>query len=120
MQERGWGRVVAITSVGARSPIGTLAASSTARAGVTSFLKVLATEVAADGVTVNSLQPGLHATDRVKELGSAQDLGKRVAAGKIGTPEDFGRLAALLCSESAGFVTGTSLLVDGGSYPGLI
>ena len=69
MQERGWGRVVAITSIGAKQPIGTLAASSTARAGVTGFLKVLATEVAPDGVTVNSVQPGIHATDRVKALG---------------------------------------------------
>ena len=69
MRERGWGRVVAITSLGVKGPIGNLIASSVARAGVTSFLKVTATEVAADGVTVNSVQPGLHSTARVTALG---------------------------------------------------
>lgn len=120
MQESGWGRVVAITSSGARQPIPFLAASSTARAAVTSFLKVLATEVAADGVTVNSIQPGLHLTDRVRHLGDPEELAKRVPARTIGTPEDFGRIVAFLCSESARFVTGTSVLVDGGAYPGLV
>jgi 3-oxoacyl-[acyl-carrier protein] reductase len=120
MRERHWGRIVAITSSGARQPIPFLAASSVARAGVTSFLKTLATEVAADGVTVNSIQPGLHATDRVKELGSAEELAQRIPARAIGAPEDFGRLVAMLASEPARFVTGTSLLVDGGGYPGLI
>ncbi|MYJ25888.1 MAG: SDR family NAD(P)-dependent oxidoreductase, partial [Holophagales bacterium] len=66
MRERGWGRIVAITSIGARQPIGNLAASSVARAGVSSFLKTLSAEVARDGVTVNSAQPGIHATDRIK------------------------------------------------------
>ncbi len=120
MQERGWGRVVAITSIGARQPIGTLAASSTARAGVTSFLKVLATEVAGDGVTVNSIQPGIHATDRIKRLGNIEDIGKRVPTGVIGTAEDFGKAAAFLCSKPAKFITGTGLLVDGGANPGLL
>ncbi|HVS13645.1 MAG TPA: SDR family oxidoreductase [Thermoanaerobaculia bacterium] len=120
MRERRWGRIVAITSSGARQPIPFLAASSVARAGVTSFLKTLATEVAADGVTVNSIQPGLHATDRVKELGSGEDLAQRIPARAIGAPGDFGRLVALLASQPARFVTGTSLLVDGGGYPGLI
>ena len=120
MQERGWGRVVAITSIGARQPIGTLAASSTARAGVTSFLKVLATEVAGDGVTVNSIQPGIHATDRIKRLGNIEDIGKRIPTGVIGTAEDFGKAAAFLCSDAAKFITGTGLLVDGGANPGLL
>ncbi len=120
MQKRGWGRVVAITSIGAKQPIGTLTASSTARAGVTSFLKVLATEVAGDGVTVNSIQPGIHATDRIKRLGNIEDIGKRVPTGVIGTAEDFGKAAAFLCSEPAKFITGTGLLVDGGDYPGLL
>lgn len=120
LQDGGWGRIVAITSSGARQPIGFLAASSVARAGVSSFLKTLATEVAASGVTVNAIQPGLHATDRVKELGGAEDLAKRVPVQKIGSPEDFGKVVAFLCSEPAGFVTGTALLVDGGAYPGLV
>ena len=120
MQERGWGRVVAITSIGAKQPIGTLAASSMARAGVTSFLKVLATEVAGDGVTVNSIQPGIHATNRIKRLGNIEDIGKRIPTGVIGTAEDFGKAAAFLCSEPAKFITGTGLLLDGGAYTGLL
>jgi len=120
MQERGWGRVVAITSIGARQPIGNLAASSVARAGVTSFLKVLATEVAADGVTVNSAQPGIHATDRILELGSTEAIAKRIPTGELGSAADFGRAVAFLCSEPAKFITGTSLLLDGGAYPGLV
>jgi 3-oxoacyl-[acyl-carrier protein] reductase len=120
MRERKWGRIVAITSAGARSPIATLAASSTARAAVTSFLKVLATEVAKDGVTVNSVQPGVHATDRIKHLGPIEEIAKRVPAGIIGDAGDFGQIVAFLCSEPAKFVTGTSVLVDGGAFPGLI
>jgi 3-oxoacyl-[acyl-carrier protein] reductase len=120
MRERHWGRVVAITSAGARQPIPVLAASSTARAAVTSFLKVLATEVASDGVTVNSVQPGVHATDRIKGMGPIEEIAKRVPAGIVGDASDFGKVVAFLCSEPAKFITGTSVLVDGGASPGLI
>ena len=120
MREKKWGRIVAITSSGARQPIPFLAASSVARAGVTSFLKVLASEVAGDGITVNSAQPGLHATNRVKELGSVGDLAKRVPTPEIGSPEDFGKVVAFLCSQPARFITGTGVLVDGGGFPGLV
>ncbi len=120
MRDRRWGRIVAITSSGARQPIGFLAASSVARAGVSSFLKTLATEVAADGVTVNAAQPGLHDTDRVKSLGSVDDLAKRIPSGTIGAASDFGKVVAFLASEPAAFVNGTALLVDGGAYPGLV
>jgi 3-oxoacyl-[acyl-carrier protein] reductase len=114
MQAQDWGRVVAITSIGVRQPPPVLIASSTARTGLTAFLKVLAGEVKGDGVTVNSAQPGLHDTDRVRQLhGGSPD-------GPIGDPADFGAVVAFLCSEQAKFVTGTSMLVDGGSYPGLL
>jgi 3-oxoacyl-[acyl-carrier protein] reductase len=118
MRERRWGRIVAITSAGARSPIVNLAASSTARGAVTSFLKTLATEVAPDGVTVNSVQPGVHATDRIKGIGPIEEIAKRVPAGIIGDAGDFGKLVAFLCSEPAKFITGTSVLVDGGAFSG--
>lgn len=121
MQERHWGRVVAITSVAVRQPIPTLILSNTARAGATGFLKTLAREVAADGVTVNSLQPGLHATDRLTQLHGG-DLGSAAAgvpAGVVGDPDDFGAMVAFLCSEQARFVTGTAIPVDGGAYAGL-
>lgn len=121
MTERGWGRVVAITSSGAKSPIPFLVASSTARAAVTSFLKVLATEVAPRGVTVNSIQPGMHATERVTSLGAnLDDLAKRIPVGFVGAADDFGKAVAFLCSEPARFITGTGLLIDGGAYSGLI
>jgi 3-oxoacyl-[acyl-carrier protein] reductase len=122
MQASGWGRVVAITSVGVRQPIPTLMASVTARAGLTGFLKVLATEVAASGVTVNSLQPGLHRTDRLAALPS-DDLAALVAdipTRTIGDPQGFGDLVAFLCSQQAAFITGTAIPVDGGATRALL
>ena len=121
MQARGWGRVVAITSIAVRQPIGTLILSNTARAGATAFLKTLATEVAGDGVTVNTVQPGLHATNRLLQLhgGDATRAATGIPTGVVGDPADFGAIVAFLCSEHAKFVTGASLLVDGGAYPGL-
>jgi 3-oxoacyl-[acyl-carrier protein] reductase len=122
MQERRWGRVVAITSVAVRQPIPTLILSNTARSGVTGFLKTLAREVAADGVTVNSVQPGIHATDRVTQVYGEQPdaaaLG--IPAGVVGDPADFGQVVAFLCSAHARFVTGVQLHVDGGAYAGLL
>jgi 3-oxoacyl-[acyl-carrier protein] reductase len=121
MREQRWGRVVAITSIAVRQPIPTLILSNTARAGVTGFLKTLAREVAADGVTVNSLLPGLHATERVAALhGGEGDPAAGVPAGVIGDPHDFGQFAAFLCSESARYVTGTATTVDGGAYAALL
>lgn len=120
MQARGWGRVVAITSVGARQPIGRLIASSTARAGATAFLKVLAHEVAGDGVTVNSVQPGMHATDRLAHLGTDLDtLAKQIPVGFVGDPDDFGALVAFLCGEQAKFITGSAIPIEGGAVSGL-
>lgn len=121
MQERGWGRVVAITSISVRQPIANLLLSNTARAGLTGFLKTLAREVAGDGVTVNSVQPGYHLTDRLRShRGNDLDaIAAEVPAGVLGDPDDFGRVTAFLCSESARFVTGAALNVDGGAYAGL-
>jgi 3-oxoacyl-[acyl-carrier protein] reductase len=122
MQERKWGRVVAITSIAVRQPIQTLILSNTARAGATGFLKTLAREVAGDGVTVNSVQPGYHATDRVLALYGDQPIEVAAAgipAGTIGDPADFGQVVAFLCSQPAKFITGAHLPVDGGTYLGL-
>lgn len=122
MRERKWGRVVAITSVSVRQPIANLILSNTARAGVTGFLKTLAREVAGDGVTVNSAQPGIHATDRITQLyGASPDAVQMgIPAGKVGDPADFGKVVAFLCSEPARFITGAHVPVDGGSYAGLL
>ena len=119
MQKRGWGRVVAITSMGAREPIPFLAASSTARAAVTAFLKVLAGEVAGDGVTVTSIQPGAHATERMAGR-DLREVAKGIPVGFVGTAEDFGQAVAFLCSQQARFITGTGLLIDGGVGKGLL
>jgi 3-oxoacyl-[acyl-carrier protein] reductase len=118
MRARGWGRVVAITSISVRQPIPYLILSNTARAGATGFLKTLAREVATDGVTVNSLQPGMHDTERVRSLGAPDVSG--IPAGRLGTPEDFGSIAAFLCSDQAKFVTGAAIPVDGGAHAGLL
>lgn len=122
MQAQGWGRVVAITSLAVRQPMANLILSNTARAGVTGFLKTLAREVAADGVTVNSVQPGIHATDRMKQLGggSVDPAGWGIPAGFAGDADDFGAVVAFLCSQQAKFVTGAHLPVDGGAYAGLL
>jgi 3-oxoacyl-[acyl-carrier protein] reductase len=121
MQERRWGRVVAITSVAVKQPIAHLILSNTARAGATGFLKTLALEVAADGVTVNSVLPGLHLTDRLRQLygGDMAPAAASSAAKAVGQPADFGHVAAFLCSEHARFITGVALPVDGGAYLGL-
>lgn len=120
MCERGWGRVVAITSVSVRQPIPHLILSNTARAGLTGFLKTLALEVAANGVTVNSLQPGLHRTDRLVGLYADPDaVAQGIPAKQLGDPDDFGRITAFLCSDAAKFITGSAIPVDGGAYAGL-
>lgn len=120
MQKQKWGRILAITSSSVREPIDRLILSNTARAGLTGFLKTLAREIAGDGITVNSLQPGLHATDRLSSLyGDLDAVAKTVPAGKLGDPDDFGHVAAFVCSEHAKFVTGVAIPLDGGALHGL-
>ena len=122
MRAQRWGRIVAITSVGVRQPIPFLAASVTARAGATGFLKALAAEVAPDGVTVNSVQPGSHLTDRLRALAPEQRaaLLADIPIGELGDPADFGAAVAFLCSRQARFITGTALVVDGGATRALL
>ena len=123
MRANGWGRIVAITSYSVREPIAHLILSNTARAGVTAFLKTLSREVARDGITVNTLQPGLHLTDRLSSLypdREAVDAAARsVPTGTLGDPDDFGHVAAFLCSDHAKFITGASIPLDGGALRGL-
>lgn len=118
MRAQQWGRIVAITSVSVRQPIPNLILSNTARAGVTAFLKTVAGEVFADGITVNTVQPGLHRTERVVSLAGG-NAGGGFAPGTIGEPDDFGAAVAFLCSEQAKFITGVGLHIDGGSFSGL-
>lgn len=120
MIAQGWGRVVAITSSSVREPIDRLILSNTARAGVTGFLKTVAREVAPHGVTVNSLQPGLHATDRLTSIYTDLDaVAAAVPSRTLGDPDDFGHVAAFVCSEHAKFITGAAIPLDGGALHGL-
>lgn len=128
MRAGGWGRIVAITSQAAKQPMEGLVLSNAARAGVHGFLKTLASEVAAEGITVNAVMPGPFATDRMRSLAEQRahregisaeaalhGLSHGVPADRIGKPEEFGALVAFLASEQAAFITGTSIQIDGGS-----
>jgi 3-oxoacyl-[acyl-carrier protein] reductase len=108
MRARGWGRICCITSYSVVQPIPGLALSNTARAGLWAWAKTAAQDLAAEGngITLNLLCPGPHATDRMRELGGT---------GVMGDPADFGRVAAFLCSQPAAFVNGAALVVDGGA-----
>lgn len=119
MRLAGWGRIVAITSLGVLRPYRNLVLSNTARAGATGFLRTLAAEVAADGVTVNSVLPGLHVTERARAVyGEGEALAPVLAgipARRMGQPAELGAVVAFLCSEQAGYITGIELPVDGGA-----
>jgi len=122
MQAEGWGRILAITSISVRQPLDNLILSNTARAGATGFLKTLANQVAPDGITVNSIQPGLHRTARLGALdaGALDSLAASIPTRTLGDAEDFGKVAAFLCSDAARFINGAAIPVDGGAYPGLL
>jgi 3-oxoacyl-[acyl-carrier protein] reductase len=127
MRAQGWGRILAIGSSGVTAPLPHLVLSNLGRAALAGYLKTLAGEVAADGVTVNLLLPGNIATDRLSSLDkmvadqSGQSLQQvrstaeqLIPAGRYGRPAEFGAVAAFLCGEPASYVTGTALRCDGG------
>ncbi|UWQ26728.1 SDR family oxidoreductase [Leisingera aquaemixtae] len=128
MIERGWGRVVNITSVSVKSPVPVLGLSNAARAGLTGYVAGTARQVAGKGVIMNNLQPGLHATDRAEALDggaakaqgiSVEDAKKQrcatIPAGRYGTRQEFGATCAFMCSQHAGFMVGQNILLDGGA-----
>lgn len=118
MRERGWGRIITITSRTVREAIDGLVLSNATRAGVAGAVRTLAREIARDGVTVNNVLPGSFATERLVELhGSAAavaDRGRASPMGRIGDPDEMGAVIAFLASRQASYLTGTSILVDGG------
>jgi 3-oxoacyl-[acyl-carrier protein] reductase len=128
MMERGWGRVVNITSQSVKAPIPVLGLSNSARTGLTGYVAGTSRQVAGSGVTINNLLPGIHATDRanaldgnvVKAQGITLDEARArraatIPAGRYGTREEFGAACAFLCSRHAGFIVGQNLLLDGGA-----
>jgi 3-oxoacyl-[acyl-carrier protein] reductase len=119
MRERGFGRILSISSSVAREPLPNLMLSSAHRTGMLAVFRTLAREVAADGVTLNTILPGRIRTDRLAELYGSLDAADAVAreevpAGRLGTVEELAAAAAFLCSQPAGYVTGMAVLVDGG------
>jgi len=131
MIERGFGRIVNITSGAVKAPIDILGLSNGARSGLTGFVAGIARQVARHNVTINNLLPGPFDTDRLRAtaVGAAKAAGKTVdellavrrqanPAGRFGTIDEFGATCAFLCSIHAGFIVGQNLLLDGGAYPG--
>ncbi len=127
MMERGWGRVVNITSQSVKAPIPVLGLSNSARAGLTGYVAGTSRQVAASGVTINNLLPGIHATDRAASLdgGVAKKEGIKpeeararreatIPVRRYGTAAEFGATCAFLCSQHAGFIVGQNILLDGG------
>jgi 3-oxoacyl-[acyl-carrier protein] reductase len=133
MRERGFGRVVAITSAMVKTPKFPMALSTGPRAGLTAFCKALAGEVAKDGVTINCILPEKVETERlarmtrslarVRKLDEADaraEMLSSIPAGRFGRPDEVGDACAFLCSDRAGYITGQNLQLDGGAYSGLI
>ena len=133
MAERGFGRVVNITSGAVKAPIDVLGLSNGARSGLTGFVAGLARQsrLAAANVTINNLLPGVFDTDRARSasVGTAAKLGKSVEevlaqrqaaipAKRFGSADEFGALCAFMCSTQAAYLTGQNILLDGGAYPG--
>ena len=132
MAERGFGRIVNITSSSVKAPIDILGLSNGARSGLTGFVAGVArSPIAAKGVTINNMLPGKFDTDRIAGTiaATAQKTGKseadiraaqqkQIPAGRYGTAEEFGAICAFLCSQQAAYITGQNILPDGGSYPG--
>ena len=123
MRKRGWGRVINVTSLSVKEPIDTLTLSNAFRAAVTGFAKTLSTEVAAQGVTVNNVAPGYTATERLNEIFNSDEdrasLERSIPAKRFASPEEVAAAAVFLASQGAAYITGQTLLVDGGATKGV-
>lgn len=133
MVERNFGRIVNITSAMVKRPMAPMGLSTAARTALTAFCKGLSRDVVSANVTINNLLPELIDTDRQKGMAKLrasmtggtveqayEEMRSRVAANRLGRPDEFGDACAFLCSAQAGYISGQNLQLDGGSYPGLI
>jgi 3-oxoacyl-[acyl-carrier protein] reductase len=123
MRERGWGRIVNVASTSVKEPIPGLALSNAHRMATVGLFKTLAGEVAADGITVNTVATGLFATERLFGMHGSPEAAhesarENVPAGRLGTPEEYGDLVAFIASERAAYLTGTVIPLDGGRLQG--
>jgi 3-oxoacyl-[acyl-carrier protein] reductase len=115
MKERHWGRIILVTSVAAREAMPLLTISNGLRAGLMGLVKTVSNEVAEHGITLNAVQPGYHATERLRELGIPEEkITSQIPARRLGKPEELGALVTFLASEQAAYVTGQSIAIDGG------
>jgi len=119
MAERGFGRIVNITSSAVRVPIPVIGLSNATRAGLTNFVLGLVPQFSAKGVTINNLLPGPFDTNRLRDSKEiTKHLTGNAVAGRVGDPAEMGAMCAFLCSAHAGYLTGQNILMDGGLYPG--
>ena len=119
MRERGWGRIVNVSSSSIREPIPSLTLSNANRMAALGLLETLADEVAGDGITVNTVATGVFATERLADLHGSLEQAEaaakeRIPAGRLGRPGEYGDLVAFLCSERAAYLTGAVIPLDGG------
>ncbi|MGH2346532.1 MAG: SDR family oxidoreductase [Chloroflexota bacterium] len=125
MRQKHWGRIITVTSTSVKQPIAGLVLSNSLRAAVTGLSKTLATELAPDGITVNTVAPGRILTDRLTSLHGGDEAATRANAAvgvpmaRVGEPLDMGNAITYLCGEQAGYITGVTLQVDGGLTSGL-
>ncbi len=133
MRQRGWGRIINITSVSVKQPLPNLILSNTARAGVVAMAKTLAGQVAAEGITVNNVCPGYMLTDRVRGIAETradqedrpaqsiiEEMAQGIPARRVGQPEELAALIAFLASQRAAYITGTTIQCDGGLVKSLL
>ncbi len=133
MIERKWGRLIYITSIAVLQPIDDLILSNTYRAGVTAFCKTVSNNYASEGITANCVCPGYTGTERLRDLAAKRaetsgktadqvmaDFGATVPAGRVGRPEELAALITFLAGERAGYITGSSIAVDGGANRAIV
>ena len=128
---KGGGRIITVTSAGAREPLYNMMLSNSLRPAIHGWTKTLSKELGPEGITVNCIAPGIVGTERIDELIAANsqrmvkppeqvraEMIARIPLGRFGRPEEFGALCAFLASAQAGYIVGQNILIDGGAFPG--